>query len=433
MRIAYIATGAAGMYCGTCLHDNTLASALIRKGHKVALIPTYTPIRTDEEDVSMQQIFYGGINVFLQQKSEFFRHSHKLLDRVLDSPALLNRLSGLSSSTDAKDLGELTVSVMKGADGKQKKELDRLVDWLKNGYKPELVHLNNCMFLGMVPEIKKRLNVPVVCGLTGEDLFVQDMPEPYRSDTLALMEQRGRDVDAFISPSNYYADFMSEYLKISREKIHVIPLGIQLKGHGEKPYERSQNPFVIGFLARICPEKGFHVAAEVFEILARKFGADKIKFRAAGYLSKKDLPFFQKTLMQMKNSGFYDSFEYWGEVDRKQKIEFLNSIHILSVPAPYKEPKGLYILEAMANGVPVVQPPHGSFPELIQATGGGILAESASAKDLADAILTLIQNPDRLKELGSRGKASVHAKFHDDHMADETIALYNKFVLNKGS
>jgi glycosyltransferase involved in cell wall biosynthesis len=431
MRIAYIATGAAGMYCGTCLHDNTLASALIRKGHNVALIPTYTPIRTDEEDVSMDQIFYGGINVFLQQKSEFFRHSHKLLDRVLDSPTLLNRLAGLSSSTDAKDLGELTVSVMKGVDGKQKKELDRLVDWLKAGYDPELVHLNNCMFLGMAPEIKKHINVPVVCGLTGEDLFVQDMPEPYRSETLDLMGKRSQDVNAFISPSNYYADFMSEYLKIPREKIHVIPLGINLKGHGEQPYERSLEPFVIGFLARICPEKGFHIAAEVFEILAKQLGSAKIKFTAAGYLSKKDLPFFQKTLKRLKDSGFYDSFEYWGEVDRKRKIEFLNSIHILSVPAPYKEPKGLYVLEALANGVPVVQPPHGSFPELVQATGGGILSKSASAQDLADAILTLIQNPDRLKELGSTGKVAVHAKFHDDQMADETLALYNKFVINK--
>ncbi|HSE43660.1 MAG TPA: glycosyltransferase family 4 protein, partial [Acidobacteriota bacterium] len=373
-------------------------------------------------------------NVYLQQKSEFFRHTHRLLDRVLDSPALLNRLSGLSSSTDAKDLGELTVSVMKGADGKQKKELDRLVDWLQWEYKPELVHLNNCMFLGMAPEIKNRLNVPVVCGLTGEDLFVEDMPEPYRSETLNLMQERSQDIDAFISPSNYYADFMSDYLKIPRDKLHVVPLGIRLEGHGATggpssvPSRPNQNPFILGYLARVCPEKGFHVAAEVFEILAKKLGGSKVKFRAAGYLSKKDLPFFQKTLKQIEGSGFYDSFEYWGEVDRNRKIEFLHSIDVLSVPSPYKEPKGLYILEALANGVPVVQPPHGSFPELIEATGGGILAASASANDIADAIHSLIEDPAKLKELGERGKNIVHAKFSDEQMAQRTINLYSKVV-----
>jgi glycosyltransferase involved in cell wall biosynthesis len=428
MRIAYIATGAAGMYCGTCLHDNTLAAALIRKNHKVALVPTYTPIRTDENDVSMDQIFYGGINVYLQQKSNFFRHTHKLLDRMLDSPVLLNRLANLSSSTDARDLGELTVSVMRGSDGNQKKELQKLVDWLEAEYKPEIIHLNNCMFVGMVPEIKKRLNVPVVCSLTGEDLFLEDLKEPYKTEAMQLLQQRSQEVDGFIAPSSYYAKFMADYLKVPKEKMHVVLLGLNLKGHGEGNFNPNQNPFVLGYLARICPEKGFHVAAEVFQILAKKYGADKIRFHSAGYLSKKDLAFFQKAVKQINDSGFGDSFEYWGEVDRNKKIEFLNNIHVLSVPAPYKEPKGLYILEALANGVPVVQPPHGSFPELIRATGGGILAKSAAAEDIATGIESFINDRMKIEELGHRGKVVVHAEFGDDLMADKTLDIYRKFL-----
>jgi glycosyltransferase involved in cell wall biosynthesis len=431
MRIAYIATGAAGMYCGTCLHDNTLASALIKKGHQVALIPTYTPIRTDEEDVSMDQIFYGGINVYLQQKSNFFRQTHKLLDRMLDSPTLLNRLANLSSSTDARDLGELTVSVMKGSDGNQKKELEKLVDWLQSEYHPELIHLNNCMFVGMVPELKKRLNVPVVCSLTGEDLFLEDLKEPYKNEAMKLLQQHAQEVDGFIAPSSYYAQFMTEYLNVPKEKMRVVPLGLNLKGHGEGHFDPTQDPFVIGYLARICPEKGFHVAAEAFQILAKKYGTDKIRFHSAGYLSKKDLEFFQKTVKQINDSGFGDAFEYWGEVDRNKKIELLNSIHVLSVPAPYKEPKGLYILEALANGVPVVQPPHGSFPELIRATGGGILSKSAAAEDIASTIESLILDRLKIEELGHRGKVVVHHEFGDDLMADATLEFYRRFLKEK--
>jgi glycosyltransferase involved in cell wall biosynthesis len=317
---------------------------------------------------------------------------------------------------------------MKGSDGNQKKELEKLVDWLQSEYRPELIHLNNCMFVGMAPEFKKRLNVPVVCSLTGEDLFLEDLQEPYKNEAIKLLQQHAQSVDGFIAPSSYYGQFMTNYLNVPKEKMHVVPLGLNLKGHGERYFDYHQDPFVLGYLARICPEKGFHVAAETFQILAKKYGRDKIRFHSAGYISKKDLAFFQNTIKQINDSGFDDSFEYWGEVDRNKKIEFLNSIHVLSVPAPYKEPKGLYILEALANGVPVVQPPHGSFPELIRATGGGVLAKSGSAQDIATAIEGFILDRMKIEELGHRGKVVVHAEFGDDLMADATLEVYRKFL-----
>ena len=84
MKIASITAGAAGMYCGSCLRDNTLAAALIEAGHDALLIPTYTPIRTDDENVSQPRIFFGGLNVYLQQKTGLFRHTPRWFDRLLD-------------------------------------------------------------------------------------------------------------------------------------------------------------------------------------------------------------------------------------------------------------------------------------------------------------------------------------------------------------
>src|SRR5262249_26334232 len=122
MRIAYITAGAAGMYCGSCMHDNTLAAALIAQGHDALLIPTYTPIRTDEADVSQKRVFFGGINVYLQQKLALFRHTPWVLDRLLDARRLLNWVSRFAVKTQAEDLGELTVSMLKGEHGNQRKE-----------------------------------------------------------------------------------------------------------------------------------------------------------------------------------------------------------------------------------------------------------------------------------------------------------------------
>ena len=428
MKIAYIAAGAAGMYCGTCIHDNTLAAALQRKGHDVALIPTYTPIRTDEADVSIDRVFYGGINVYLQQKSSLFRHTPWLFDRLFDSPSLLNGLSRFSASTSAKDLGSLTVSVLQGEEGQQKKELAKLVQWLKDAYQPDLVQLTNSMFVGFAREMKKALGVPILCALQGEDIFLEDLIEPYKSRALKLLHARAAEVDGYIAPCQYYAEFMARYLDIPANKIDVVHLGLNLSEHGIAQKDLPETPFVIGYLARICPEKGLHLLVDAFYRLTNRLGSDNVQLKVAGYLGKKDEPYLEQLVKQIDAWGLADSFEYWGEVDRHQKIDFLNSLHVLSVPTTYKESKGLFILEALANGVPVVQPRHGTFPELVAATGGGILVDAESPDAIAEGISQLINDREHREHLGQRGKEAVYSGFSDDVMAEATLAVYQKYM-----
>lgn len=428
MKIAYIAAGAAGMYCGTCIHDNTLAAALQRKGHEVALIPTYTPIRTDEADVSIERVFYGGINVYLQQKSALFRHTPWMLDRLFDTPTLLNELSRFSASTSAKDLGALTVSMLQGEEGQQKKELAKLVKWLKDSYQPDLVQLTNSMFVGFTREMKKALSVPILCALQGEDIFLEALIEPYKSQALKLLQARTSEMDGYIAPCQYYADFMTDYLDIPANKIDVVHLGLNLSEHGMRQKDLAETPFVIGYLARICPEKGLHLLVDAFYRLTNRIGSNKVQLKVAGYLGKKDAPYLEKLVKQIDAWGLSEVFDYWGEVNRHQKIDFLNSLHVLSVPTTYKESKGLFILEALANGVPVIQPRHGAFPELIAATGGGILVDAESPDAIAEGISQLMSNRGYREQLGQQGKEIVHREFSDDVMAKATLAVYRKYI-----
>jgi glycosyltransferase involved in cell wall biosynthesis len=428
MRIAYISTGAGGMYCGTCIHDNTLAAALLKKGHEVALIPTYTPLRTDETNVSIERVFYGGINVYLEEKLAIFRHTPRIVDKLLDSPKLLNWLSKLSASTDAKELGALTVSVLSGEQGHQKKELAKLIKWLKESYHPEIVHLNNSMFLGLAREIKKALRVPLLCAVQGEDLFLDQLIEPYQSQAKRLLRERAEDVDGFIATSRYYADFMSEYLAVPREKFHVVTLGIKLDDYTGRANNRNVNPFVIGYLARVAPEKGLHLLVEAFHKLRQKNAAGNVKLKVGGYLGRKDRGYFEKIKAQWQQWDLNGDVEYLGELDRRQKIDFLNSIDVLSVPTIYKESKGLFVLEALASGVPVVQPRHGSFPELIEATDGGLLVEPDSAEALVEAFGHLMGESERRKRLGRQGQAAVRRLFSDDVMAEATLEVYRKYL-----
>ena len=125
MRITYITAGAGEMYCGSCIRDNALAAELIASGHDVELLPMYVPTLTDEENVSANRVFYGGISVYLEQYLSIFRHTPWLLDRLWESPWLLRTVAGRGVQTRPERLGDLTVSVLEGHHGNQAKEIEK--------------------------------------------------------------------------------------------------------------------------------------------------------------------------------------------------------------------------------------------------------------------------------------------------------------------
>ena len=426
MRTVLLSAGAAGRYCGTCLHDNTLASALVKAGEDVLLVPTYTPLRTDEPSVSQSRVFFGGVNVYLQQKSRLFRHTPWFVDRLLDSPRLLNWLSKRSAGMEVQKLGELTVSTFRGEDGHQRKELAKLIHWLKSDVKPDLVHLTNSMLAGMARKIRRNLNVPVVCSLSGEDIFLEQLREPHYSQARTLLKERCRDIDVFISLNNYFADYMSEYLEIERSKIHVIRHGLNLQGHEPGP-PRSANgrEFVIGYFARVAPEKGLHHLVEAFILLCRDRDLPALRLAIAGYMSASDEKYLEVIRRRIAEAGLTNRFEYRGELDRAGKLAFLQAIDVMSVPTVYRESKGISVLEALASGVPVVLPAHGTFPEMIGDTGGGLLCDPENPSSLAAALKRLIVEHDLRAQCSQKARAAIQQRYADHQMAANTMRLYH--------
>ncbi len=429
MRVAYIAAGAGGMYCGSCIHDNTLAAALLQQGTEVTLIPTYTPLRTDEDGVSVEgNIFYGGVNVFLQEKLSLFRHTPRMVDWLFDRPSLLRWVSHtFSASTSAADLGALTVSVLNGEIGHQKKELRRLVGWIRDEVKPDIVHLTNSMFSGMARYLKDQLGVRVLCSIQGEELFLDALVEPHRSVAHTTLQARVQDIDGFISPCQWYSDFMSDYLALPASRFQLVKLGVNLSGCGVAE-NRPDAPFTIGYLARIAPEKGLHLLADAYQLVAQRVAPVPVRLRVAGWLGRGDRMYYTNVVERLRSAGLEGSVDYVGEVDRGDKLRFLQSLDVLSVPTVYEDPKGLYVLEALANGIPVVQPCHGSFPELIEWTGGGTLVQANSSESLAEGIEQLMNDAPRRREMGSRGMTTVHGSFSAQIMARETRKVYEQFV-----
>jgi glycosyltransferase involved in cell wall biosynthesis len=416
------------MYCGSCIHDNALAAALIDLGHEVALLPTYTPLRTDEANVSDRHQFYGAINVFLQQKWPLFRHTPKLFDRLLDGRALLGWVSRLGASTDPRGLGDLALQMLRGEAGAQSKELDRLVGWLAESYQPEVVIITNSLLLGLARRIKEELRVPVVVSLQGEDLFIDQLPEPQRRRVVAEMRLRAPDADLFLAPSRYYATHMAALLGRDPAAIGVVPLGINVAGHGNREPSASDDPVTIGYLARICPEKGLDRLVEAFTTLASAEASRDVRLRIAGYLGPRDRDYWEDQQRRIAGARLAHRVDFLGEIDRAAKLDFLASIDLLCVPTTYHEPKGLFALEAMASGVPVVLPRHGSFPEMIDETGGGVLCDPDSEAELVAALAHLIERPDERHVLGQRGRLAVHAERTAPVMARRTAEFLTRLL-----
>jgi glycosyltransferase involved in cell wall biosynthesis len=431
MRIGYLTSGAGGMFCGSCLRDNTLATTLQELGHDAVLIPTFTPIRTDEADVSLDRVFYGGINVYLQQSpwtSWLFRHTPRFVDQLLNRRGLLAWAGRRTVNADYAKLGAMTLSMLRGEDGRQRKEVGNLVDWLRDDLRPDVLILTNALLSGAVPAIRRELAIPVVVTLQGDDLVLGSLPAGVRADCLEEIRNNDRSVAGYLSTSHTYADAMAHYLGIPRDKIEVVYPGLNLAGHGGPRVRQDFGTPVIGYFARISPEKGLHHRVDAFIRLRQNRLAPPARLRVAGWLGDQHRPYLAAQEARLAAAGLAGDYEHVDCPDLASKVRFLQSLDVFSVPADYHEPKGLYVLEAWANEVPVVQPHHGIFPELIGATGGGLLVEPGNPAALADGLFRLLADPDLRRDLGRRGLAGVRERFTARHMAEATAAVLHSHV-----
>jgi glycosyltransferase involved in cell wall biosynthesis len=399
------------MYCGSCARDNALARQLLDLGHDVTLIPVYTPTRTDEPNVSRPHVLFGGISVYLQQYLRPFRIAPRFLDRFWDAPSVIGAFAGRMVSNDPKLLGELTISMLQGESGVLRREFEKLLDWIRAEPLPDVINLPNSMLIALAEPLRREVKRPIVCTLQGEELFIEGLIEPYRTRALESIRRKVSDVDHFIAVSEYCSRFMADYLQIAKEQISIVPLGINMQGYERRQMSTSpENPFRIGYFARVAPEKGLHVLAEAYVRFRSKGGA-AARLEAAGYASPAHASYLADVRQILKAAGLADEFTYHGVVDREGKLAFLKSLDVLSVPATYDEPKGMFLLEAMACGVPVIQPRRGAFIEIVERTNGGLLVAKDDPDALAEALTRFRQSPELALALGENGFRNVREHY----------------------
>jgi glycosyltransferase involved in cell wall biosynthesis len=437
MRILSVTAGAAGMYCGSCSRDNALAVELISRGHDVTLLPLYTPTNPDEPNVSRDRVLFGGISIYLQQYVPLFRKLPRAFDRLWDSPRVINAFASRSLSTDPRVLGDMTVSMLEGDRGVLRKEFDKLLEWTAGEPTPDVINLSNSLLISLARPLADAFKRPVCCTLQGEDLFLEELIEPYRTKSIELIRRLAADIETFIAVSDYYVPVMARLLAVPESRIAVVPLGINMKGYTQRPPRAaSTDAFRVGYFARIAPEKGLQFLAQAYELFRRMVPvpqtvsgtARPIRLDAAGYLGWAQAPYLESVKRQLAKAGLLEEFTYRGAVDRDGKLAFLQTLDLLSVPATYDEPKGVFLLEAMASGVPVVQPRRGSFTEMVENSGGGLLVKVNDPEALAEGLFELWRDPAKADALGARGFQGVRAHYSVARSADLQLDIYDSML-----
>lgn len=431
MKIVQITAGAGGRICGSCLHDNALVRALLARGRDAILVPAYVPTTTDEDNVAEQRIVCGGVNVWLQEHVPLFRHTPWWLDRLFDARGLLTLLSSRTGETKPADLGGLTASTLAGEAGHQRKEVEKLARWLADDVRPDIVHLSNALLVGLARRIKEATGAKIVCSLSGEDIFVEQISEPHYGEVRRLLQQRSRDVDRFVALNHSFAGFMAGYLAVPEDEIAVIPHGVDLAGFPAEPPDLAARRaarggrVVVGSLARLCPEKGLDQLIRAVALLG---GSHDVELVAAGATSAAEAPYLAVCRRLAADLGVADRFTWLGQVDRAGKLGLLNTCDVFAMPTAHPEAKGLPVIEAMAAGVPIVAPRHGAFPELLDGAAG-LLHTPNDPADLARALRAVLDDPAQAAALGAAGHARVRERHTFATMAAGHERMYEELLM----
>jgi glycosyltransferase involved in cell wall biosynthesis len=280
--------------------------------------------------------------------------------------------------------------------------------------------------VGLARRVKEATGAKIVCSLSGEDIFIEQIPEPHYGRVRHLLRERSADIDRFVALNGAFARFMGDYLGVPTERIAVVPHGVDLAGFPVAPPDLAARRaerggrFVIGSLARLCPEKGLDQLLRAAAILA---ATHEVMLVSAGATTAAEAAYLRECRRLADELGVAERFTWLGQVDRAGKLKLLAECDVFAMPTAHPEAKGLPVIEALAAGVPVVAPEHGAFPELLSG-GGGLLHVPNDPADLARVLRAVFDDSARAAALGAAGHACVRERHTFATMATGHEAVY---------
>ncbi|MBN1158972.1 MAG: glycosyltransferase family 4 protein [Bacteroidales bacterium] len=427
MKIIHVIPGSGGsFYCGNCLRDSEYFNAMRKMGHDAIKIPMYLPLFADEHDLSGVPVFYGAISIYMKQMFPLLQKAPAWFDKLLNSKPMLKLAASMAGSTRAKGLDEMTISMLLGEQGRQHEELERMTDWMAEHFKPDVIHLSNALLLGLAHKMQEKLDVPLICSLQDEDTWVDVMNPASREKVWSLMGEKAKFVDRFVAVSRYYGDVSVKKMNLPPEKVTTLHIGVDPADYTFiNSAEKSRN---IGFLSRMSHENGLDILADAFVELKKDMKYQDVKLIVTGGSTGDDARFLRSVRNKFSSLYLANSVEFHKNFEGEGRKDFLRKVSILSVPVRQGEAFGIYLAEAMASGIPVVQPSLGAFPEIIEKTRGGLLYGENRPELLAEALKILLDDREKLRTMSMAARKGVEEGLNINTLAAELINIYNQAI-----
>ncbi|MCX6335269.1 MAG: glycosyltransferase family 4 protein [Bacteroidia bacterium] len=430
MKVVYLITGSGGsFYCGNCYRDMLYVRAIRKVPGAVAkAVPLYLPPdKANIRDGFEKKVFFGAISMYLREKVGILRNMPAFMDKIVDTHPLLRLAARQAGATRTEGYEDLTINMIEGDNAFRSHEVDRLVKYLMDDGKPDIIHLSNALILGLARQLKKRMNIKIVCSLLNEDDWIDDMAEPYQSKAWAMIAREAKHVDSFITPSNYSKDLFKRKTGLSGDNVHVIPLGFDPERTSLDNKNDTRMP-ALGYFCRVNSHNGFDKLVDAFIDIKVKNLVPELTLHVCGGFTGDDKPFVSLQIKKIREHGFQKSVKIYPEFLGDKKLEFFNNVDVISVPVRKYDGYGLYILEANSAGIPVVQPATGAFPEILSMTGGGIIYSPDTKEELVIALVRLLNDRNMQKEIGDAGRKNVKSELSLEKMSGALSGVYNGYI-----
>jgi glycosyltransferase involved in cell wall biosynthesis len=423
MKIAYLVPGTGGaFYCGNCHRDRMFVTIMKNNpGTDVVAVPLYLmPNRNNFGDGFEEEVFFGAISLYFKERVPALRNMPHFLEKLLDSRPMLRFAAHMSASTTPGGLEQTTIDMITGEGPALLKETEKLMDFLSKDGRPAIIHLSNALLTGLAYNIRKLVDIPVVCSLQNEDDWINEMKEPYGSEAWGLIGKSAEVIERFVCSSEYYRQLIVQKTGIDPAKIEVVhPVD---KPEFRVPERAEDEKPSIGFFSRLSLANGLDRMIGLF-LLMKKDMPDLQLHLCGGYTAS-DKAFIRREMARVHKAGHGKSLHLHNSFTGSEKENFFRSIDLLSVPVRKPDAWGQYLIESIGAGVPVVQPPTGASPEIIEMTGGGALSDQDTEASLAGTMIRLLNDRPSRMVMRNAGIASLDGELSPERMKERIRTLY---------
>ena len=420
MKVLLIIPGSGDtFYCGNCFRDNLYAQALRNAGHDVVIMPLYLPL-TDKSFRANTPLFFPATSYYVAQKYFGKGKMPRFFEKILDSPTMLRMASSFSGATSAKGMEQMTLSMIKGDDKNFAKQTEKLIDWIVQHDRPDIIQLSSSMLIGIAKAIKNHINIPVVCSLQDEEIWLDSLENQYSQEAWAAIRDNMNYIDKFVASSEFYKSVaLNKFPEI--KEIDLVYPGVNIEKYKSSQYPKEP---VVGFFYRMNYENGLDILAQSFVKLKNENSIPDLKLKIGGGYTRENKSFINR-IKNILQPYIHDVI--WSDTyNLDEHTTFYKDISLICVPLRFNEAAGLYLCEAFAAGCPAVAPDTGSFSEIVG--NAGLLYSPNDSEHLAEALRKMLTDKAIYEKCKENAIALSRERYSDTMTAENLLKVYLQLV-----